>query len=74
MAFWGTNALSNEEIIPGFDDEACDYLHIALQRVEGSSRCLAVELSGSIDAYNSNFLRRNPHPKVMEIFKLRLHR
>ena len=51
--------VSNDEIIHGFDEETCDYLRIGLQRVEGVSRCLAVELTGSVDAYNSAFLRRS---------------
>jgi anti-anti-sigma factor len=51
--------LGNEEIIPAFDEETCDYLKIKLRRIEGQDQCLAVELRGSIDAYNTNFLRRS---------------
>lgn len=51
--------LGNEQIIPGFDEETCDYLEIRLRRIEGQDQCLAVELRGSIDAYNTNFLRRS---------------
>jgi anti-sigma B factor antagonist len=51
--------VGNEQIIPGFDEETCDYLEIRLRRIEGQDTCLAVELRGSIDAYNTNFLRRS---------------
>jgi len=49
---------SNEDIIPGFNDESSDYLGIRLKRVDGSSSSLLVELKGSIDAYNCNYVRR----------------
>lgn len=51
-------AVGNEEIVRGFDEETCDYLAVRLQKVEGASSCVLVELSGSIDTYNANFVRR----------------
>jgi len=49
---------ANNEIIPGFDQETCEYLAIRLQRVDGSPISLLVDLTGSIDAYNCACVKR----------------
>ena len=45
--------MTNNEIVPGFDDERNDNLKINLQYIDGVNKCLLVFLSGYIDTYNS---------------------
>lgn len=45
--------MSNENIVPGFDNEVCDSLEIKLQKAD-----LVLSFTGSIDAYNSECLKR----------------
>ncbi len=51
--------MSNDEIVPGFDEACCDYLKVELQRVDGVDSCLALKLKGQIDAYSSRFFQRS---------------
>ena len=53
-----TRPAANNDIIPGFDQETCDYLVIRLQRVDTSPTTLLVDLTGSIDAYNCAYVKR----------------
>jgi anti-anti-sigma factor len=49
---------TNNDIVPGFDDEKDDSLKIRLQKVEGVEGCLVLFLTGYIDTYNSNFFQK----------------
>jgi anti-anti-sigma factor len=48
--------MSNNDILPGFDRDTCDFLTISLQKIEGVDSCLALRLKGQIDTYSSSFL------------------
>lgn len=48
--------MSNNDIVPGFDDEKDDSLKIRLQKIDAN--CLALYLTGYIDTYNSNFFQK----------------
>ncbi|MDR0495030.1 MAG: STAS domain-containing protein [Treponema sp.] len=50
--------MSNNSIIPRFDDEKDENLRIRLQKVPGMEDCLVLELSGYIDTYNSNYFQK----------------
>ncbi len=50
--------MSNNDIVPRFDDEKDDSLKINLQRVDGVSGCVVLYLTGYIDTYNSNFFQK----------------
>ena len=50
---------ANNRIVPGFDEDASEYLGISLQEVAGESNCLLLSLTGSVDSYSSNSLRRS---------------
>jgi len=50
-------SVSNQDILPGFDDESCYDLTILLRRVEGRKAALAIELIGNVELYNSECLR-----------------
>ena len=63
--------MSNNDIVPGFDDEKDDSLKIRLQRMdrdeEGRTKvdnCLALYLTGYIDTYNSNFFQKRVNKAV----------
>jgi anti-anti-sigma factor len=45
--------ITNNEIVPGFDDERNDNLKINLHNIDEVNKCLLVSLSGYIDTYNS---------------------
>ncbi len=51
-------AMSNNEIVPGFDDEKDDSLKIRLQKVDEAEGCLVLYLTGYIDTYNSNYFQK----------------
>jgi hypothetical protein len=55
--------VSNADIVPGFDDEVCDYLEIKLQKTDSDNVGLKLLLTGSIDAYNSACFKR----RVMKV-------
>ena len=50
--------MSNNEIVPGFDDEKDDSLKIRLQKIEDTEGCLVLYLTGYIDTYNSNYFQK----------------
>ncbi|MDR3303285.1 MAG: STAS domain-containing protein [Treponema sp.] len=47
--------MSNNEIVPGFDDEPNENLHITLRLVPDRADGLVLHLAGSIDTYNSTY-------------------
>jgi anti-anti-sigma factor len=51
--------MSNEGILPGFDEEVNKDLKIRLKKLQGKKSAIALELIGSIDAYNVDYLRRS---------------
>ena len=50
--------MTNNEIVPGFDDEKDDSLKIKVEPVNGVEGCLILYLTGYIDTYNSNFFQK----------------
>ena len=50
--------MSNNDIVPGFDDEKDDSLKIRLQKIDNVEGCLVLYLTGYIDTYNSNFFQK----------------
>jgi anti-anti-sigma factor len=50
--------MSNNDIIPGFDDEKDDSLKIKIRYIEDVARCLMLSLTGYIDTYNSAFFQK----------------
>ncbi len=50
--------MSNNDIVPGFDDEKDDSLKIRLQKVDSVDGCLILFLTGYIDTYNSHFFQK----------------
>lgn len=49
---------SNDDIVPGFNEEKDDSLRITLERPEESSACIILYLNGYIDTYNSAFFQK----------------
>ena len=45
--------MSNNNIVPGFDDEKDDSLKIRLDKIKDTTDCLLLSLTGYIDTYNS---------------------
>jgi anti-anti-sigma factor len=50
--------MTNNDIVPGFDDEKDESLKITLQCVDGIAGCLVLYLMGYIDTYNSNYFQK----------------
>jgi anti-anti-sigma factor len=50
--------MTNNDIVPGFDDERDESLKIKLQKVEEIEGCLILYLTGYIDTYNSNYFQK----------------
>jgi len=50
--------MTNNDIIPQFENETNDSLTITLQDVPSVEGCLVLVLSGYIDTYNSNFFQK----------------
>jgi len=50
--------MTNDDIVPGFDDEKDDSLRIRLEKIDEAPRCLLLTLTGYIDTYNSNFFQK----------------
>lgn len=50
--------VSNESLVPGFDDEKDDSLKISLNKIDGVPNCLAIILNGYVDTYNSSFFQK----------------
>jgi anti-anti-sigma factor len=56
--------MTNNDIVPGFDNEIDESLKIKLESVNGVKGCLILELSGSIDTYNSTYFQKCIHKLV----------
>ncbi len=66
--------MSNNEIVPGFDDEKDDSLKIRLQKFDNVDNCLALYLTGYIDTYNSNYFQKRVNKAIENSFmKLIFH-
>jgi anti-anti-sigma factor len=50
--------MTNNEIVPGFDDEKDESLKIKLQKLDQIEGCLVLYLTGYIDTYNSNYFQK----------------
>jgi anti-anti-sigma factor len=50
--------MTNNDIVPGFDDEKDESLTIKLQKVDEAEGCLVLYVTGYIDTYNSNFFQK----------------
>ncbi|MEM5947237.1 STAS domain-containing protein [Spirochaetia bacterium 38H-sp] len=57
--------MTNNDIIPGFDEEKDESLKIRLQKVDNVDGCIILYLNGYIDTYNSNFFQKRVS-KVIE--------
>lgn len=57
--------MTNDDIVPGFNEERDDSLRITLEQVEGSNTCIILYLNGYIDTYNSAFFQKRV-AKVVE--------
>ncbi len=53
------DVLMNDHIVPGFDEDTCDSLTIALEKVEEGDSFVALRLSGQIDTYSSHYFQRS---------------
>jgi anti-anti-sigma factor len=60
--------MSNNDIVPGFDDEKDDSLNIRLDKVNEVNGCLVLYLTGYIDTYNSNFFQKRVTKAVEQGF------
>jgi len=63
--------MSNNDIVPGFDDEADESLSIKLENVPGIEGCLILALNGRIDTDNSAYFQKNVK-KLVEAGFIRL--
>lgn len=54
----GRSVMTNNDIVPGFDDEKDDSLKIKLEKVHDVEGCLILYLTGYIDTYNSNYFQK----------------
>jgi anti-anti-sigma factor len=52
------SVMTNNDVVPGFDDEKDESLKIKLQKVDGVEGCLVLYLNGYIDTYNSNYFQK----------------
>lgn len=66
--------MTNNEIVPGFDDEKDESLKIRLQKVDEAEGCVILFLTGYIDTYNSNFFQKRVNRAIEANFtKLIFH-
>ena len=63
--------MSNNDIVPGFDDERDESLDIKLENVPGIEGCLILTLNGRIDTDNSSYFQKHIH-KLVEAGFMRL--
>jgi len=49
--------MTNNDIVPGFDDNKEDSLKIKIDKISHLPKCLILSLTGYIDTYNSNFFQ-----------------
>jgi anti-anti-sigma factor len=52
------SVMTNNDIVPGFDDEKDESLKIKLQKINEAEGCLVLYLTGYIDTYNSNYFQK----------------
>ncbi|MDR2434686.1 MAG: STAS domain-containing protein [Treponema sp.] len=50
--------MTNNDIVPGFDDEKDESLKMKIQKVDEVEGCLVLFLDGYIDTYNSNYFQK----------------
>jgi anti-anti-sigma factor len=50
--------MTNNDIVPGFDDEKDESLKMKIQKVDEVEGCLVLFLEGYIDTYNSNYFQK----------------
>ena len=51
-------SMTNNELVPGFDDEKDDSLKMTLEKMSEVDNCLMVILNGYIDTYNSVYFQK----------------
>jgi anti-anti-sigma factor len=61
--------MSNNDIVPGFDDERDEGLDIKLENVSGIDGCLIIILNGRIDTDNSTYFQKHIQKLVEAGFK-----
>jgi len=60
--------MSNNDIVPGFDDERDESLTIKLENVSGIEGCLILTLNGRIDTDNSAYFQKHVNKLVQAGF------
>jgi anti-anti-sigma factor len=50
--------MTNNDIVPGFDDEKDESLKIKLQKINEAEGCIVLYVTGYIDTYNSNYFQK----------------
>jgi len=60
--------MSNNDIVPGFDDERDESLNIKLENVSRIEGCLILTLTGHIDTDNSVYFQKHVHKLVQAGF------
>jgi len=58
--------MSNNEIVPGFDDEKDESLRVKLEIIKEAPMCLLLSLTGYIDTYNSNSFQKRVQKAIDE--------
>ena len=56
--------MTNDNIVPGFDDENDESLKIRLEKISDIDNCLLLYLNGYIDTYNSSFFQKRVQKAV----------
>jgi len=66
--------MTNNSIVPGFDDEKDESLKIKINQIENVPGCLLLTLNGYIDTYNSGFFQKRIQKAIeMGFVKLIFH-
>jgi anti-anti-sigma factor len=60
--------MSNNDIVPGFDDEKDESLKIKLEKINEAPECVMMSLTGYIDTYNSSFFQKRIQKAIEEGF------
>ena len=55
---------TNNDFVPGFDDDKDESLKIRIQKVDGVDSCLVLYLNGYIDTYNSNAFQKRVNKTI----------
>ena len=56
--------MTNNDIVPGFDDDKDESLKIKVQKVPDIEGCLVLFLTGYIDTYNSNYFQKRVNKAI----------